>query len=75
MGIPFETEPGFWECPYQLFESGGPVEIKTAAGVDAFQAIVQALDHISVELAAKAATTALTPTATAARDRAGTNSR
>lgn len=53
MGIPFETEPGFWECPYQLFESGGPVEIKTAAGVDAFQAIVQALDHISVELAAK----------------------
>lgn len=50
LGIPALVAPDFWECPFALVEGEKQVVSHTGAGVDAFQALVQAQEGIRAAL-------------------------
>ena len=51
IGIPILTEPpDGWECPYALVEPGQDLRPQFGHGIDAFQALTQALEGIRVML-------------------------
>jgi hypothetical protein len=51
IGIPvFLGLPKDWECPFALVEAGHEPELDVAYGIDAFQALINALEGVRIAL-------------------------